>query len=60
MDEAQDRGIAGVPYTVINSKWAIAGGQTAETYYNVSHLLIFLFVYLALHFFWLLCEDSRG
>jgi hypothetical protein len=36
IEEAHDRGISGVPYTVINSKWAIAGGQTAETYYNVS------------------------
>jgi len=36
IEQAQDRGISGVPYTVINSKWAIEGGQTAETYYNVS------------------------
>lgn len=34
--EAHDKGITGVPYTVINSKWAIVGGQTAETYYSVS------------------------
>lgn len=35
IEEAQDQGITGVPYTVINNKWAIAGGQTAETYYNI-------------------------
>lgn len=43
IEEAQDRGISGVPYTVINLKWAIAGGQTAETYYNVSLGLIELY-----------------
>lgn len=36
MEEAQEKGIPGVPFTVINQKWAIAGGQTAEVFYSVS------------------------
>lgn len=35
MEEAQDKGIPGVPFTVINQKWAIAGGQTAEVFYSI-------------------------
>lgn len=40
MEEAQDKGIPGVPFTVINQKWAIAGGQTAEVYYSVRFFFV--------------------
>ncbi|KAF8322545.1 thioredoxin-like protein [Clavulina sp. PMI_390] len=35
MEEAQDAGISGVPFTVINSRWAVAGSQSAEQWYSV-------------------------
>jgi predicted DsbA family dithiol-disulfide isomerase len=41
--EAHNKGITGVPYTVINSKWAIVGGQTAEMYYSIFEKLALSF-----------------
>jgi len=35
IDEAQSEGITGVPHTVINSRWAIVGGQPADVFYQI-------------------------
>jgi len=37
--EARALGITGVPHTVINSRWAIVGGQTSDVYYKVFEML---------------------
>lgn len=34
--EAREMGVTGVPFTVINDKWAISGGQPSEVFYQVS------------------------
>ena len=34
--EAQKKGVTGVPFAVIDGKWAVSGGQTAEVYTQVS------------------------
>lgn len=34
---AQRNGVTGVPFTLIEGKWAISGGQGAEVFLNVSH-----------------------
>ncbi|KAG8739643.1 hypothetical protein FRC10_005379 [Ceratobasidium sp. 414] len=33
--EAREMGVTGVPFTVINDKWAISGGQPSEVFYQV-------------------------
>ena len=33
--EAQKKGVTGVPFAVIDGKWAVSGGQTAEVYSQV-------------------------
>ena len=33
--EARKKGVTGVPFTIINGRWAVSGGQTAETYAQV-------------------------
>ncbi|KAG9094357.1 hypothetical protein FRC06_010882 [Ceratobasidium sp. 370] len=35
IEEAREMGITGVPFTVINDKWAISGGQPSEVFYQV-------------------------
>ncbi|KIJ46055.1 hypothetical protein M422DRAFT_46351 [Sphaerobolus stellatus SS14] len=32
---AQRNGVSGVPFTLIDKRWAISGGQTADVYYNI-------------------------
>jgi predicted DsbA family dithiol-disulfide isomerase len=35
MNEARNRGVTGVPFTIIENKWAISGGQGADVYLQV-------------------------
>jgi len=35
IQSAQHNGITGVPFTVIDGKWAVSGGQTAEVFYQI-------------------------
>ncbi|KAF8339915.1 thioredoxin-like protein [Cantharellus anzutake] len=35
IEQSQDQGITGVPHAVVNDRWAIVGGQTADTYYKI-------------------------
>jgi predicted DsbA family dithiol-disulfide isomerase len=35
MEEARSHGVAGVPFTIIENRWAVSGGQGAETYLQV-------------------------
>lgn len=35
IQDARDMGVTGVPFTVINDKWAISGGQPSEVFYQV-------------------------
>lgn len=44
--DAQKKGITGVPFTVIDGKWAVSGGQTADMYLKV----VILHMLLALSF----------
>lgn len=39
IQDARDMGVTGVPFTVINDKWAISGGQPSEVFYQVRFLL---------------------
>ena len=33
--EARKKGVTGVPFTIINGRWAVSGGQTSEVYGQV-------------------------
>ncbi|KAI0775313.1 thioredoxin-like protein [Trametes elegans] len=33
--EARKRGVTGVPFTVINGRWAVSGGQTSDVYAQI-------------------------
>lgn len=35
MTEARKKGISGVPFVIIDGKWAVSGGQTADVYTQV-------------------------
>ncbi|CAE6434637.1 unnamed protein product [Rhizoctonia solani] len=35
IQEARDMGVTGVPFTVIDGKWAISGGQPSEVFYQL-------------------------
>ncbi|KAJ1311450.1 hypothetical protein OPQ81_009939 [Rhizoctonia solani] len=35
IQEARELGVTGVPFTVIDNKWAISGGQASEVYYQL-------------------------
>ncbi|GJE94769.1 thioredoxin-like protein [Phanerochaete sordida] len=35
MNEARKKGVNGVPFVVIDGKWAVSGGQTAEVYAQI-------------------------
>ena len=35
MAEARKKGVTGVPFTIIDGRWAVIGGQTAEVYIQV-------------------------
>lgn len=37
MNEARKKGVNGVPFVVIDGKWAVSGGQTAEVYSQVRY-----------------------
>lgn len=34
-NEARKKGVTGVPFTIINGKWAVSGGQTSDVYTQV-------------------------
>lgn len=34
-DEARSRGISGIPFTVIEGKWAVSGGKSADVYVQI-------------------------
>lgn len=34
-NDARKKGVTGVPFTVINGKWAVSGGQTSDVYTQV-------------------------
>ena len=38
MGEARKKGVNGVPFVVIDGKWAVSGGQTAEVYSQVCYV----------------------
>lgn len=40
MTEARRKGVNGVPFVVIDGKWAVSGGQTAEVYSQVRCLCV--------------------
>lgn len=40
MQEARINGVTGVPFTVIDGKWAVSGGQSADVYVQVSDLVL--------------------
>ena len=33
--EAREKGVTGVPFTIIDGKWAVSGGQSAPVYVKV-------------------------
>ncbi|EJD45985.1 thioredoxin-like protein [Auricularia subglabra TFB-10046 SS5] len=35
VESAKQNGVTGVPFTVIDNKWAIGGGQTPDVYYQI-------------------------
>ncbi|KAH9930029.1 thioredoxin-like protein [Fomitopsis serialis] len=35
MSEARKKGVTGVPFTIIDGRWAVIGGQTAEVYIQI-------------------------
>jgi len=37
---AQRMGVSGVPFTVVDGRWAISGGQTSEVYYKIFEKLV--------------------
>lgn len=44
--EAQKKGVTGVPFAVIEGKWAVSGCQKPECYYNVRPFFSFRFRFL--------------
>ncbi|CDO74983.1 hypothetical protein BN946_scf184945.g55 [Trametes cinnabarina] len=38
-NEARKKGVTGVPFTIINGRWAVSGGQTADVYTQIFHKL---------------------
>ncbi|OSD06458.1 thioredoxin-like protein [Trametes coccinea BRFM310] len=34
-NEARKKGVTGVPFTIINGRWAVSGGQTADVYTQI-------------------------
>ncbi|KAH9856593.1 thioredoxin-like protein [Lenzites betulinus] len=34
-NEARKKGVTGVPFTIINGKWAVSGGQTSDVYVQI-------------------------
>lgn len=55
-DNVRAKGVTGVPMTVIDGKWAMSGGQSAEVFIQVSGLtsiftIFFYFFLLACVFF---------
>ncbi|KAI0326619.1 thioredoxin-like protein [Cubamyces sp. BRFM 1775] len=34
-NEARKKGVSGVPFTIINGRWAVSGGQTADVYTQI-------------------------
>ena len=46
-DDAQRKGISGVPFTIINGKWAVGGGQEPDVYVKV-RFVSFRFVFFQL------------
>ena len=34
-NEARKKGVSGVPFPIINGRWAVSGGQTADVYTQV-------------------------
>jgi predicted DsbA family dithiol-disulfide isomerase len=41
IEEARTRGVSGVPFTIIENKWAVSGGQTSDVYYQVRSYNVF-------------------
>lgn len=35
MAEARKKGVTGVPFTIVDGRWAVIGGQTADVYIQV-------------------------
>jgi predicted DsbA family dithiol-disulfide isomerase len=42
-DAAKEKGVKGVPLTIIDGKWALSGGQKAETFVQVGHASVLPF-----------------
>ncbi|KAI0058638.1 thioredoxin-like protein [Artomyces pyxidatus] len=38
--EARTKGVTGVPFTIIDGKWAVSGGQTAPVFVKVSEMAL--------------------
>lgn len=43
--EARAKGVTGVPFTIIDGKWAVSGGQSAPVFVKVRILTSGLFAY---------------
>ncbi|KAH7101785.1 thioredoxin-like protein [Auriculariales sp. MPI-PUGE-AT-0066] len=35
VDQAKSNGVTGVPFTIIDNKWAVGGGQSPDVYYQI-------------------------
>lgn len=44
--EAREKGVTGVPFTIIDGKWAVSGGQTADVFVKVRYMCFLLHVCL--------------
>ena len=40
MVDVRKKGVTGVPFVVIDGRWAVSGGQSAETYVQVWSLFL--------------------
>jgi predicted DsbA family dithiol-disulfide isomerase len=43
--EARAKGVTGVPFTIIDGKWAVSGGQSASVFVKVRNRYSRLFAY---------------
>lgn len=57
MDEAKKKGVTGVPFVIIDGKWAVEGGQSSEVFIQVGPCKFFFFFSYMLT---PLCRSSRS
>ena len=59
MDEAKKKGVTGVPFVIIDGKWAVEGGQSSEVFIQVGPCKFFFFFHICSHRFADLQEAGR-